>query len=73
MQLFMQRFIEDEQGQDLVEFALLLAFALFGVIAVGGGFQFSMKGVGSSMSNTLAAADAATQWARTVHFGGSPR
>lgn len=69
----MHYFLEDEQGQDLVEFALLLAFALFGVIAFGGGFQFSIKGVSSSMNTTLAAADAATQWARTAHFGGTTR
>jgi len=69
----MRRFFRDEQGQAVVEFSLLLAFAVLAVIGFGSGFQLSTAGVTSSMHSTLAAASDATHLAKTRHFGSAIR
>jgi len=57
MKTFLSRFIQDEQGQDLIEYTLLLAFvclasaALF--ISAGG----SVSGIWSATNSRLAAAN----------------
>ena len=58
MKTFLYNFIQDEQGQDLIEYTLLLAFvclasaALF--ISAGG----SVSGIWSNTNSRLAAANA---------------
>jgi len=73
MSIEMRRFLRDDQGQDLLEFSLLLALVMFAVIGFGGGFQQSLAGVTGAMKSTLAAASDATHWAKMRHFGSSAR
>jgi Flp pilus assembly pilin Flp len=55
----MRRFLQNEQGQDLVEFSLLLAFVMFTAIGLALGFQHSIAGVAGVTKSNLAAATAA--------------
>ncbi|WP_348263542.1 Flp family type IVb pilin [Telmatobacter sp. DSM 110680] len=45
---YLQSFIEDEQGQDLVEYALVVALIAFGAIT---GMGFLSKGINHAFSN----------------------
>ncbi len=62
MTTLLHDFIQDEQGQDLIEYTLLLAFvclasaALF--ISAGG----SVGGIWSATNSRLAAADTSASW-----------
>jgi Flp pilus assembly pilin Flp len=73
MLIEMRRFLKDEQGQDLVEFSLLLAFVMFTVVGFGGGFQLSFVSVAGTLNSTLAAAGAAIRLGKTEHFGNAIR
>ena len=55
----MRRLLQSEQGQDLVEFSLLLAFVMFTVIGLAVGFQHYIAGVAGITESNLAAATAA--------------
>lgn len=54
---FIQRFLSDEKGTGLVEYTLLLAFVMFTVIGLAGGFHNSIAGVTSVTNSNLAAAN----------------
>jgi Flp pilus assembly pilin Flp len=55
----MRRLLQNEQGQDLVEYSLLLAFVMFTVTGLALGFQYSIAGVVGTTKANLAAATAA--------------
>jgi len=44
-------FLDDEQGQDLVEYSLILGFILFTVLGLAAGFKSSIAGI-TSLTNT---------------------
>jgi Flp pilus assembly pilin Flp len=52
-----RQFIADEQGQDLVEYSLILAFVMFTIVALGNGFHNSINGVTTVTNAHLAAAN----------------
>jgi len=56
----MLHLLKDEQGQDLVEYSLLLAFVMFAVVGLASGFQSSIAGVAGITNSHLAVATAAT-------------
>ena len=56
-----RRFLKDEQGQDLVEFSLLVAFVMFTVVGIAAGYQMAIAGVTATTNSNLAAAAAAAQ------------
>jgi len=58
---WLRRFREDEQGQSLVEYTLLLAFILFVVIGLTGGYHNSVAGIASVSNSQLAAANTYVQ------------
>ena len=49
----------DEQGQDLIEYTLLLAFVLFLIVGLTGGFHSSIAGVAAVSDSQVAAANLA--------------
>lgn len=49
----------DEQGQDLIEYTLLLAFVLFLIVGLTGGFHSSIAGVAAVSDSQIAAANLA--------------
>lgn len=51
-------FLFDEQGQDLIEYSLLLAFVVLAAAAVFRGAGSSLQGVWSTANTRLAAAQA---------------
>jgi Flp pilus assembly pilin Flp len=55
----MRHLLQNEQGQDLVEYSLLLAFVMFTLIGIALGFQHSIVGVAGVTNSNLAAASAA--------------
>ena len=55
----MRRLLKDEQGQDLVEYSLLLAFVMFTVTGLITGYEIYIAGVASITNQNLAAAAAA--------------
>ncbi|SPE41420.1 hypothetical protein SBA3_430005 [Candidatus Sulfopaludibacter sp. SbA3] len=54
-------FRKDEKGQSLIEYTLLLAFILFVVIGLTGGYHSSIAGVASVSNSQLAAANTNVQ------------
>jgi len=54
------QFLRDEQGQDLVEYTLVLSFVLFAVVGLALGYHDSIAGVTSTTNSNLAQANAAT-------------
>jgi Flp pilus assembly pilin Flp len=52
--------LRDEQGQDLVEYTLILSFVLFAVIGLAAGYHSSIAGVTSTTNSNLALANGAT-------------
>ena len=54
------RFLNDEQGQDLIEYTLLLAFIALGSAFLMGAVGSATNGVWSQISAQLAAANAAS-------------
>lgn len=52
-------FIRDEQGQDLIEFTILLTFVMFAVVGLAMGYHGSIAGIVNTTDSNLAAANAA--------------
>jgi len=55
---FLRNFWNDEQGQDLIEYTLLLAFVALASAALFIGAGGSVKGIWTVTSNQLSAANA---------------
>jgi len=58
MTTFINSFLRDEQGQDLIEYTLLLAFVALASAALFIGAGNSVKGIWSITNSQLAAANA---------------
>jgi len=52
-------FYEDECGQDMVEYSLLLAFVALAVVGLLTGVKVQVKGIWSTISSTLSSTNAA--------------
>jgi len=50
-------FLQDEQGQDLVEYALLLAFIALGAVAMLGSMKTTISTMFSKVDSTLTSAN----------------
>jgi len=59
MKQFIVRFVRDEQGQDLIEYTLLLAFVCLASAALFIGAGNSLKSIWSTANATIANANAA--------------
>jgi Flp pilus assembly pilin Flp len=59
MKSFLKRFLEDESGQDLVEYTLLIVFVFLAIIGLANGFHDNIAGVSSSTNHVLAEANSA--------------
>jgi Flp pilus assembly pilin Flp len=55
-----QTFLRDDQGQDLIEYTLLMAFVALASAALFLGAGGSIKGIWSTSNSQLSAASAAT-------------
>ncbi len=58
MKNFVQNFVNDEQGQDLIEYTLLLAFVALASAAIFIGAGNSISGIWTNTNNRLANANA---------------
>ena len=58
---FLRNFWNDEQGQDLIEYTLLMAFVALASAALFIGAGGSVKGIWSKAQTQLAAANTAAQ------------
>jgi Flp pilus assembly pilin Flp len=54
--LLLQRLLEEEDGQDLVEYSLLLSFIALGTVAILSGTSASVKTMFSKIASTLGSA-----------------
>ncbi len=54
MKHFIMRFLKEEQGQDLIEYTLLMAFIALASAAIFVGAGSSVNGIWKSASNQLA-------------------
>ena len=54
------QFLQDENGQDLIEYTLLLSFVLFAVVGLAVGYNASIAGVTSTTNSNLSLANGAT-------------
>ena len=54
MKNFITRFVKDEQGQDLIEYTLLMAFIALASAAIFVGAGSSVNGIWKASSNNLA-------------------
>ena len=61
MKTLLYNFVKDEQGQDLIEYTLLLSFLLFCTIAMVGFGGDSIKGIVSTSNSQIAAGNAYAQ------------
>jgi Flp pilus assembly pilin Flp len=59
MKQFVTRFLNDEQGQDLIEYTLLLAFVALASAALFIGAGASVQGIWSTTNSQLVAANSA--------------
>jgi Flp pilus assembly pilin Flp len=57
---FASSFLRDEQGQDLIEYTLLMAFIALASAAIFTSAGTSIQGIWSSSSSSLAAANGAS-------------
>jgi Flp pilus assembly pilin Flp len=55
----MRELIREEQGQDLIEYSLLLTFVLFAVVGIFYGYTDNVAGITATTNSNLAAASAA--------------
>ena len=60
MKNFINGFVQDEQGQDLIEYTLLLAFVALASAAIFIGAGNNISGIWTSANVKLAAANAAS-------------
>jgi len=58
MKLMLKTFVKEEQGQDLIEYTLLLAFVALASAALFIGAGGSIKGIWTSANTSLATANA---------------
>jgi Flp pilus assembly pilin Flp len=58
MKTFINNFLRDEQGQDLIEYTLLLAFVALASAALFIGAGSSVKGIWTVTNNQLSSANA---------------
>jgi Flp pilus assembly pilin Flp len=61
MDAFDIRFLSDEQGQDLVEYTLLISFFMFLLIGLAIGFKASIAGITSTTNTNLSLANSVSQ------------
>ena len=59
MKQFIVRFVRDEQGQDLIEYTLLLAFVCLASAALFIGAGTSLKAIWNTANQTIANANVA--------------
>jgi Flp pilus assembly pilin Flp len=59
MKSLLKRFLQDECGQDLTEYTLLIVFVLVAIIGLAGGFHDNIAGITGSTNHVLAEANAA--------------
>jgi Flp pilus assembly pilin Flp len=57
MTLFLKNFVNDEQGQDLIEYTLLLAFVALASAALFIGAGSSIKGIWTGTNSQLTTAN----------------
>ena len=60
MTQFLKNFLADENGQDLIEYTLLMAFIALASAAIFTSAGTSIQGIWSSSSSSLAAANGAS-------------
>ena len=60
MKNMIMNFVRDEQGQDLIEYTLLMAFIALASAAIFTSAGTSIKGIWSTASSQLAAANTAS-------------
>jgi Flp pilus assembly pilin Flp len=60
MKNMIMNFVRDEQGQDLIEYTLLMAFIALASAAIFTSAGTSIKGIWSTASSQLAAANGAS-------------
>lgn len=58
-QKWLRRFCDDEDGQDMVEYSLLLAFVAVAAVGLMSGIKSNIKGIYSTISSTLTSASTA--------------
>ena len=58
MTTMVRRFSEDEQGQDLTEYSLLLCFVVITIFGLVNGFHASIAGIVNANDSNLTAASA---------------
>jgi Flp pilus assembly pilin Flp len=59
---FLEELCHDEQGQDLIEYALLLAFLALVAVAILGGMGTNVQSLWNGVSNALSDAITQTGW-----------
>jgi Flp pilus assembly pilin Flp len=59
MTTMLRPLVGDEQGQDLAEYALLVAFVVIAIIGIANGFHNSIAGIADINNQHLATASAA--------------
>jgi len=57
MRSFDLRFLRDEQGQDLIEYTLILSFLCFTILGLAIGFKTSIAGIVSTTNTDLSLAN----------------
>lgn len=57
MNTLVKQFLQEEQGQDLVEYSLLLAFVALVGVSILTSVQSSIKGIWTTVNTTLATAN----------------
>lgn len=57
MKVLCYRLVWDEQGQDLVEYSLILGFILFTLVGLATGFRSSIAGITSHTNANLSMAN----------------
>ena len=55
------QFWREEEGQDLIEYTLLMAFVMFTIIGLASGFGSSVAGIASSSNSQITYANAMVQ------------
>jgi Flp pilus assembly pilin Flp len=58
-QKWLRAFCEDEEGQDMVEYSLLLAFIALAAVGLLNGVRIQIKGLWSTISSTLSSTNTA--------------
>ncbi len=64
MSTYVKHFLQDEQGQDLVEYTLLLAFIALAGITVISSIRTSLTSIWGKVNTSMSTADAAATAAK---------